>query len=86
MDDDMVKHYSHEDTVLLEVHQIDEETHDITLVEYDCNWNPLESILKPIGTIGTDCKSSTVYGLSKRCQISLNLYPLKQYLFDDLMT
>ena len=37
MDDDMVKHYSHEDTVLLEVHQIDEETHDITLVEYDCN-------------------------------------------------
>ncbi|CAG2171536.1 unnamed protein product, partial [Oppiella nova] len=37
MDDDMVKHYSHEDTVLLEVHQIDEETHDITLVEYDMN-------------------------------------------------
>lgn len=35
MDDDMVKHYSHEDTVLLEVHQIDTETHDITLVEYD---------------------------------------------------
>lgn len=35
MDDDMVKHYSHEDTVLLEVHQIDAETHDITLVEYD---------------------------------------------------
>jgi transcription factor CP2-like protein len=37
MDDDMVKHYSHEDTVLLEVHQIDEETHDITLVECDLN-------------------------------------------------
>ncbi|XP_054152988.1 protein grainyhead-like [Oppia nitens] len=37
MDDDMVKHYSHEDTVLLEVHQIDEETHDITLVEFDIN-------------------------------------------------
>ena len=38
MDDDMVKHYSHEDTVLLEVHQVTEvltETHDITLVEYD---------------------------------------------------
>ena len=35
MDDDMVKHYSHEDTVLLEVHQIDAETHDITLVEFD---------------------------------------------------
>lgn len=38
MDDDMVKHYSHEDTVLLEVHQIDAETHDITLVEYDTCW------------------------------------------------
>ncbi|UXI16910.1 Serine threonine protein kinase-related domain containing protein [Sarcoptes scabiei] len=35
MDDDMVKHYSHEDTVLLEVHQIDTETHDITLVEFN---------------------------------------------------
>lgn len=38
----MVKHYSHEDIVLLEVHQIDEETHDITLVEFDMNWNYLE--------------------------------------------
>jgi len=35
MDDDMVKHYINEDTVLLEVHQVDENTHDITLVEYD---------------------------------------------------
>lgn len=35
MDDDMVKHYCNEDTVLLEVHQVDEQTHDITLVEYD---------------------------------------------------
>lgn len=37
MDDDMVKHYSNEDTCLLEVHQVDEHTHDITLVEYDPN-------------------------------------------------
>lgn len=37
MDDDMVKHYINEDTVLLEVHQVDENTHDITLVEYDVN-------------------------------------------------
>lgn len=37
MDDDMVKHYSNEDTCLLEVHQVDEHTHDITLVEYDAN-------------------------------------------------
>ena len=37
MDDDMVKHYSNEDTCLLEVHQVDEHTHDITLVEYESN-------------------------------------------------
>lgn len=37
MDDDMVKHYSNEDTCLLEVHQVDEQTHDITLVEYEPN-------------------------------------------------
>ena len=37
MDDDMVKHYINEDTVLLEVHQVDENTHDITLVEFDVN-------------------------------------------------
>jgi hypothetical protein len=35
MDDDMVKYYIDEDTVLLEVHQVDENSHDITLVEYD---------------------------------------------------
>ncbi|KAI1287614.1 Protein grainyhead [Halotydeus destructor] len=35
MDDDMVKLYCNEDTVLLEVHQVDEQTHDITLVEFD---------------------------------------------------
>ena len=34
MDDDMVKYYIDEDTVLLEVHQVDENTHDITLVEF----------------------------------------------------
>jgi len=37
MDDDMVKHYSNEETCLLEVHQVDEHTHDITLVEYEPN-------------------------------------------------
>ena len=35
MDDDMIKHYCNEDCVLLEVHQVDEHTHDITLVEYN---------------------------------------------------
>lgn len=39
MDDDMVKHYLNEDTVLLEVNQVDENTHDIILVEYDVNAN-----------------------------------------------
>lgn len=39
MDDDMVKLYCNEDTVLLEVHQVDETTHDITLVEYDVAGN-----------------------------------------------
>ena len=33
MDDAMVRYYTHEDIVLLEVHQINDETHDITLVE-----------------------------------------------------
>ena len=42
MDDDLVKYYCNEDTFLLEVHQVDEHTHDITLVEYVANWNHLE--------------------------------------------
>lgn len=38
MDDDMVKYYIDEDTVLLEVQRAgDENSHDITLVEYDIN-------------------------------------------------
>ncbi|XP_053204735.1 protein grainyhead-like isoform X2 [Panonychus citri] len=39
MDDEYVKLYCNEDTVLLQVHQVDEQTHDITLVEYDCSTN-----------------------------------------------
>ena len=37
MDDDLVKYYCNEDTFLLEVHQVGEHTHDITLVEYVAN-------------------------------------------------
>ncbi|XP_015787180.1 protein grainyhead isoform X1 [Tetranychus urticae] len=39
MDDELVKLYCNEDTVLLQVHQVDEQTHDITLVEYDSSTN-----------------------------------------------
>lgn len=59
MDDDMIKHYCNEDCVLLEVHQVDEHTHDITLVEYNIpsnswtlkQWNYLIRYLKHITSI-----------------------------------